>query len=151
MPFGSQKPDKQPEHEGDPANEEAMEDRQDADSADSDGSGPFPTDQPHANDQPQGENPDAMAFRPTFLNSDEPSERAPAAQEPKGDAFFISVARDDGIETHRFDGPSQAQAFVEQLLEEGVPQEEVTAFSGHRVALRVTHRPIVKLVAGPDD
>ena len=81
----------------------------------------------------------------------EGEEPAPVAQPPRGDAFFISVTKDDGAEIHRFESPSQAQTFVEQLLEEGVPQEEVTAFSGHRVALRVTHRPIVKLVAGPDD
>ncbi len=92
-----------------------------------------------------------MAFRPTFLDSDAPGERAPAAQPPKGDAFFVSVTKDGGTETHRFDGPSQAQTFVQQLLEEGVPQEEVTAFSGRRMALRVTRRPIVKLVTSQDD
>jgi hypothetical protein len=118
MPFGRGKSDKLPEHESDPANEEA---------------------------------PDAMAFRPTFLDSDTPGERAQAAPPPKGDAFFVSVTRDGGTETHRFDDPSQTQTFVEQLLEEGVPQEEVTAFSGHRMALRVTRRPIVKLVTGQDD
>ena len=118
MPLGLGKSNKQPEHESDPANEEA---------------------------------PDAMAFRPTFLDSDAPGERAPAAQPPKGDAFFVSVIRDGGTETHHFDGPSQAQTFVEQLLEEGVPQEEVTAFSGRRMALRVSRRPIVKLVTGQGD
>ncbi len=118
MPFGRGKSDKQPEHESDPAKEEA---------------------------------PDVMAFRPTFLDSDAPGERAPAAQPPKGDAFFVSVTRDGGTETHRFDGPSQAQTFVEQLLEEDVPQEEVTAFSGRRMALKVSRRPIVKLVTGQDD
>src|SRR4030042_105680 len=71
-------------------------------------------------------------------------EGAPEAQPPKGDAFFVSVTKDGGTETHRFDGPSQAQTFVEQLLEEGVPQEEVTAFSGRRMAVRGSHRPIVK-------
>jgi hypothetical protein len=141
MPLGLGKSDKQPEHESDPANEEAPHGRQGAGTAD----------QPHAEGQPQEEAPDAMAFRPTFLDSDAPGERAPAAQPPKGDAFFVSVTKDGGAETHRFDGPSQAQTFVEQLLEEGVPQEEVTAFSGRRMALRVTRRPIVKLVTSQDD
>ena len=141
MPLGRGKSDKQPEHESDPAKENAPHSRQ----------GTGTADQQHAGGQPQEEAPDAMAFRPTFLDSDAPSERAPAAQPPKGDAFFVSVTRDGGTETHRFDGPSQAQTFVEQLLEEGVPQEEVTAFSGRRMALRVTRRPIVKLVTSQDD
>jgi hypothetical protein len=151
MPFGLSKSDKQPEHESDPANEETLEDRQGAVAADTEGSGPFPVDQPDADGHPKEENPDAMAFRPAFLSSDAPGERAPAVQPPKGDAFFVSVSKDGGIETRRFDGPSQAQTFVEQLLEEGVPQEEVTAFSGRRVTLKVTRRPIVKLVTSQDD
>ncbi len=102
-------------------------------------------------DPAKEEAPDVMAFRPTFLDSDAPSERAPAAQPPKSDAFFVSVTKDGGTETHHFNGPSQAQTFVEQLLEEGVPQEEVTAFSGRRIALRVSRRPIVKLVTSQDD
>ncbi len=151
MPFGRGKSDKQPEHESDPAKEETLERSQGAGTADPESSGPFPADQPHAGGQPQEEAPNAMAFRPTFLDSDAPGERAPAAQPPKGDAFFVSVTKDGGTETHHFDGPSQAQTFVEQLLEEGVPQEEVTAFSGRRMALRVSRRPIVKLVTGQDD
>ncbi len=141
MPFSRGKSDKQPEHESDPANEEAPHGRQGAGTAD----------QPHAGGQPQEGAPDAMAFRPTFLDSDAPGERAPAAQPPKGDAFFVSVTRDGGTETHRFDGPSQAQTFVEQLLEEGVPQEEVTVFTGRRATLKVTHRPVVKLATSQDD
>jgi len=141
MPFGRGKLDKRPEHESDPANKEALEGSQGAGTAD----------QPHAGGQRQEEAPDAMAFRPAFLDSDAPSERPPGAQSPKGDAFCVSGTRDGVIETHRFDGPSQAQTFVEQLLEEGVPQEEVTVFSGRRVALRVTHQPIVKLVTSQDD
>jgi len=141
MPFGLGKSDKQPEHEGHPPTEEALRGSQGAGTADS----------PNPDGQPKEDTPDAMAFRPTFLDSDAPSERAPAAQPSTGDVFFVSVTRDGGIETHRFDDPSEAQAFVEQLLEEGVPQEEVTAFSGRRVSLRVTHRPTVKLVASQDD
>jgi hypothetical protein len=151
MPFGLHKSDKQPEHESNPAKEEALEDGQGANTAHAEGSGPSPTSQPQTGGQPQEEDRGAMAFRPTFLDSDTPSERAPAAQPPKGDAFFVSVTRDGGIQTHRFDGSSQAQTFVEQLLEEGVPQEEVTAFSGRQVALRVSHRPVVKLATSQDD
>ncbi len=151
MPFGLHKSDKQPEYESEPAKEKTLEDRESAGTAHAEGSGPPPTDQPQIGGQPQEETPDAMAFRPTFLDSDAPSERAPAAQPPKGDAFFVSVTRDDGIQTHRFDDSSQAQTFVEQLLEKGVPQDEVTAFSGHQVALRVSHRPVVKLATSQDD
>ena len=145
MPLGLDKSDKQPKHEGDPATEETLQGSQGAGSADP----PNPDDQPKG--QPKEDIPDAMAFRPAFLDSDTPSERAPTAQPPTDDIFFVSVTKDGGIETHRFDNPSEAQAFVEQLLEEGVPQEEVTAFSGRRVALKVTHRPTVKLVTGQDD
>jgi hypothetical protein len=151
MPFGIHKPDKQPENESDPAKEKAVEDRQDADTTDTEGSGSLPADQPRTDDQSQEESPGAMAFRPTFLDSDAPSERAPVAQQPKVDAFFVSVTKDDSVETHRFDGPSQVQTFIEQLLEEGVPQEEMAAFSGHRIALKVTHRPVVKLAVSQDD
>jgi hypothetical protein len=150
MPFGLGKSEKMPDHEGDPENEDAMENGQDATAVDTEDDDTFPTDDPPAAGQPQEESPSAMAFRPSFLDSDDPSERTPATPPPKGDAFFISVARDDDSEIHYFDGPSQAQMFVEQLLEEGVPEEDVTAFSGHRVSLKVTHRPVVKLVASQD-
>ncbi len=151
MPFGLHKSDKQSEHEDDPAKEEAVESEHDAGTADAEGSGPSPADQPRAEGQPQEENADAMAFRPAFLDSDTPSEPAPAAQPPKGDAFFVSLTRDGAIETHRFDGPSQAQTFIEQLLEEGVSQEEVNVFTGRQATVKVTHRPIVKLATSQDD
>lgn len=150
MPFGLGKSEKHPDYEGDPENEDALEGGQDATAADIEGDDPSPPDDPPAADQPQEESSSAMAFRPSFLDSDAPDERTPATQPPKGDAFFISVTRDDETEIHCFDGPSQAQTFVEQLLEEGVPEEEVTAFSGRRVTLRVTHRPVVKLVTSQD-
>lgn len=141
MPFGLGKSDKQPEHEDHPPTEEALPGSQ----------GAVTADPPNPADQPKEDTSDGMAFRPTFLDSDAPSEPAPAAQPAADDFFFVSVTRDGGSETHRFDDPSEAQAFVEQLLEEGVPQEEVAAFSGRRVTLRVTHRPTVKLVASQDD
>jgi hypothetical protein len=150
MPFGLGKPEKRPGEEIDPAAEETLEGNQGAPTADPDGSDPFPVDQPDAGRQPGG-GPDAMAFRPVFLDSETPREQGPAVHPPKGDAFFVSVTRDSETETHRFDEPSQAQTFVEHLLEEGVPQEEVTAFSGRRMALKVTHRPIVKLSTGQDE
>lgn len=154
MPFGLGKSDKQPEHDSHPANEEALVDRPDPTIADTEDSDAHAANQTPAEGQPQAEAPDAMAFRPAFLSSDAPterSERAPAVQPPKGDAFFVSVTRNGTVETHRFDGPSQAQTFVEQLLEEGVPQEEVTVFTGRRATLKVTHRPVVKLATSQDD
>ncbi len=144
MAFGLGKSEKQPEHEGDP------EDSPGGTAAHTEDGDPSPADESPAVRQPHEESRDAMAFRPSFLDSDTPGERAPATQPPKGDAFFISVAKNGEAEIHRFDGPSQAQTFVEQLLEDGVPQEEVTAFSARQVTLRVTHRPIVTLVTSQD-
>jgi hypothetical protein len=151
MPFGLHKSDKQPERESDPAKDEALESGQGVGAADAEGNGSSPADQLPAEGQPQEAAPNSKAFRPVFLDSDAPSERAPAVQPPKGDAFFVSVTRNGGTENHRFDGPSQAQTFVEQLLEEGVPQEEVTVFTGRRATLKVTHRPVVKLATSQDD
>ncbi len=147
MPFGLGKSDKQPEHEDHPPTEEALRESQGAITADP----PITADPANPADEPKEDTSEGMTFRPTFLDSDAPSEPAPAAQPPADDFFFVSVTRDGGSETRRFDDPSEAQAFVEQLLEEGVPQEEVAAFSGRRVALRITHRPTVKLVARQDD
>jgi hypothetical protein len=150
MPFGLGKPEKRPGEEIDPAEEETLEADQGAPAADPDGSDPLPVDQPDATRQPE-EAPGAMAFRPAFLDSGTPREQGPAVHPPKGDAFFVCVATDGETETHRFDEPTQAQTFVEHLLEEGVPQEEMTAFIGHRMALKVTHRPVVKLSTGQDE
>jgi hypothetical protein len=151
MPFGLGKSEKQPDQEGDPQNEDALEGALEATAVDTEDDDPSPAYDPPAAAQAQEENSGAMAFRPSFLDSDTPGERAPAAPQVGGDAFFISVARDDGSDIHCFDGPVQAQAFVEQLLEEGVPEENVTAFSGRRVSLKVTHRPVVKLVTSQDE
>lgn len=150
MPFGLGKPEKRPGEEIDPPAEEALEGNQGAPAADPDGGDSFPVDQPDAGRQREGA-PDAMAFRPAFLDSGTPREQEAAAHPPKGEAFFVSVTRDGETETHRFDEPSRAQTFVEQLLEEGVPEEEVSAFSGRRVALKITHRPVVRLATGQDE
>ncbi len=97
----------------------------------------------------------APTFRPDYLDEDAPRKGTAATtptREPlEGDTFFVSVTKQDGSETHRFEDPVEAQAFVEQLLEDGVSQEEVTAFSGRKLALAVSHRPIVKLVSGKGD
>ena len=94
----------------------------------------------------------APDLRPDYLDDDAPRKGAAAktraSQPPGGDTFFVSVNKKDGSETHRFEDPAAAQTFVEQLLEDGVPQEEVTAFSGRKLALAVTQRPIVKLMGG---
>lgn len=108
------------------------------------------TDAPAGNGQTEGEPYKRMSFRPDFLDDAAPSEGATTATAvrplPQGDAFFVSVARDGTTELHRFDSTVEAQAFVEEQLGDGVPQEDVTAFSGRRLAFNVSHRPIVKLV-----
>ena len=97
----------------------------------------------------------APTFRPDYLDEDASRKgtaaTTPAREPPDGDTFFVSVTKQDGSETHRFEDPIEAQAFVEQLLEDGVPQEEVTAFSGRKLALAVSHRPIVKLLSSQED
>lgn len=97
----------------------------------------------------------APEFRPDYLDEDAPRKvtaaTTPAREPPQGDTFFVSVTKQDGIETHRFEDPIKAQGFVEQLLEDGLPQEEVTAFSGRKLALAVSHRPIVKLLSSQED
>ena len=93
-----------------------------------------------------------MSFRPDYLDDTAPVEQAPATAVaeakplPHGDAFFVSVTRDGAAEIHRFDSAIEAQDFVEQQLEDGVGQDDVTAFSGRRLAFNVSHRPIVKLL-----
>jgi len=94
-------------------------------------------------------------FRPNYLEEDAPRKATatttPAREPLEGDTFFVSVTKQSGSETHRFENPIEAQTFVEQLLEDGVPQEEVTAFSGRKLALAVSHRPIVKLLSNQED
>ncbi len=103
-------------------------------------------------DQAEEETPQrAPVFRPTFLDQETPGPGAAATETatppPEGDTFFVSVTRDGGAETRRFDNATEVQTFVEELLEADVPQEDVTAFSGHRLALKIRHRPVVKLFA----
>ena len=93
-----------------------------------------------------------MSFRPDYLDDTAPHEGATATAVaevrplPQGDAFFVSVTRDGVPDLHRFDSAAEAQAFIEEQLGEGVQQEDVSAFSGHRLAFNVSHRPIVKLL-----
>lgn len=92
-----------------------------------------------------------MSFRPAFLDDETPQaagKGAAAPPAPDGDAFFVSVSRGGQTELHRFDNPREAQGFVEEMLAAGIPQDEVTAFSGRRLALMVSHRPVVKLLGG---
>ncbi len=109
-------------------------------------------DAPATDDEAEEETPRrAPVFRPTFLDEETPGPDTAATETatppPEGDTFFVSVTRDGGAETHRFDNATEVQAFVEELLEADVPQEDVTAFSGRRLALKVRHRPVVKLFA----
>jgi len=83
------------------------------------------------------------SFRPDFLDKDAPqaAPRAAAA----GAVFFVSVAKEGGDEVYRFDDAVTTQTFVEQLLEQGVAAEDVSAFAGRRLDFKVSHRPVVSL------
>ncbi|MBF8286761.1 MAG: hypothetical protein HW393_575 [Dehalococcoidia bacterium] len=155
MPFGSSKSAR-------PEDEEAVQqetldgdDEVSEDAGDGAGdAGPQETDAPANNGQTEAEPYKRMSFRPDFLDDAAPSEGATTATAvrplPQGDAFFVSVTRDGATEIHRFDRAAEAQAFVEEQLGDGVPQEDVTAFSGRRLAFNVSHRPIVKLFTQED-
>jgi hypothetical protein len=155
MPFGLGKSEKRTEDE-DMAPKRTAEDSEVAPATGSDngaqkGDSPTTAEAPATEDQAKtGKEYRTPVFRPDYLDEDASREGAAAttpAREPlEGDTFFVSVTKQDGSETHRFEDPAEAQAFVEQLLEDGVPQEEVAAFSGRKLALAVSHRPIVKLM-----
>jgi hypothetical protein len=99
----------------------------------------------------QGEDGGRPSFRPDFLDENGPGQAtataAPLSSRVKGDVIFVSVAKEGGAEVHRFDDATEAQTFVEQLLEEGVAPEEVTAHSGFKLEFKVRHRPVVRLVS----
>jgi len=107
---------------------------------------------PAGNGQTEGAPYKRMSFRPDYLDDTAPHEGAAATAVaevrplPQGDAFFVSVTRDGVSDLHRFDSATEAQAFVEEQLGDGVQQGDVTAFSGRRLAFNVSHRPIVKLL-----
>ena len=155
MPFGLSESTR-PEDE-DAVQQENLDgdDEASADAGDGAGdAGPQETDAPAGNGQTEGEPYKRMSFRPDFLDDAAPSEGATTATAvrplPQGDAFFVSVTRDGATELHRFDSTVEAQTFVEEQLGDGVPQEDVTAFSGRRLAFNVSHRPIVKLFTQED-
>ncbi len=102
---------------------------------------------PAAEDEAQGGSQRLPSFRRDFLDESAPDERAapPPPPPPEGDVFFVAVTGDGMAEVHHFDHPAEAQAFIEQLLQEDVPEEKVAAFSGRRLSLMVSHRPVVKL------
>ena len=153
MPFGSSKSAR-------PEDEDAMqqdtsdgnvEETADAGEGAGDG-GAQETSALAGNGQTEGEPYKRMSFRPDYLDDTAPHEGAPATAVadvrplPQGDAFFVSVTRDGVSDLHRFDSATEAQAFVEEQLGDGVQQDDVTAFSGRRLAFNVSHRPIVKLL-----
>lgn len=160
MPFGLGKSEKRTEDE-DMASKRIAEDSEVAPTTGSDnGAGedasPATAGPPATEDQAKTDKEfRAPKFRPDYLDEDVSRESAaantPARKPPEGDTFFVSVTKQNGSETHRFENPIEAQTFVEQLLEDGVPQEEVAAFSGRKLALTVSHRPIVKLVGSKGD
>ena len=160
MPFGLGKSEKRTEDE-DMAPKRSSEDSEGAPTIGSDiGAGvrasPATAGPPATGDQAKGDNVSRPPeLRPDYLDEDASRESAaatpPARMPPEGDTFFVSVTKQSGSETHRFENSIEAQTFVEQLLEDGIPQEEVTAFSGRKLALAVSHRPIVKLVGSKGD
>ena len=150
MPFGLSESTR-PEDE-DAVQQETLngEDEESANAGEGAGDGDAQeTSAPANNGQTEAKPYKRMSFRPDFLDDAAPSEGATTATAvrplPQGDAFFVSVTRDGATELHRFDSAVEAQAFVEEQLGDGVPQEDVTAFSGRRLAFNVSHRPIVKL------
>ncbi len=146
MPFSLAKSDKHSKNEKETA-KDADKEIEDGDAAVAD---------PPATDGQAEETPyRPPTLRPDFLDEETPGPGAAttetATPPPEGDAFFVSVTRDGGAETHRFDHATEVQTFVEELLEADVPQEDVTAFSAHRLALKVRHRPVVKLFAHEEE
>jgi hypothetical protein len=153
MGFGLGKSEKRLEDEGEAALEETLEGSDDVPAPDSEheaesGGSPI-ADAPAAEAQTKESaayRPEA--FRPSFLEDEAPRDATVAASPPpppSGDTFFVSVTRQETTEIRRFDSPAEAQTFVEHLLEEGLPEEEVAAFSGQRLSFKVSHRPVVKL------
>ncbi len=89
-------------------------------------------------------------FRPSFLDTEE--RPVPETQpRPQADVFFVEVTSNGTSETHRFDQAEEAQSFLEDLLNQGTPENEVAAFSGHRLAMKVSFRPVVHLNAGEEE
>ncbi len=160
MPFGLGKSDKPPEDEGATV-EETLESSVATPSAGSDngaevGASSAIAEALAADDQAEtGKAYRPPTFRPDYLDEDAGREGAAASasagEPPRGDTFFVSVVKQDGCEVHRFDDPAEAQAFVEELLEKEVPEEEIAAFSGRRLSLKVSRRPIVKLSSDQED
>lgn len=159
MAFGLGKPEKRPEDEGETIPEKALEGSEDAPAVDSQDEGKNDSsfaDSPAIEAQTRESAPRRpIAFRPAFLDEDQRGEGAPAtspaAESPEGDTFFVSVTQDGNIEVHRFDDPSSAQSFVEESLDKGISEEHMTAFSGRKLALKVTRRPVVTLVSSQED
>ncbi len=150
MPLRLGKSEKQPKDE-DAAVEENLEGSEVPPSGNSDnsvhgGDSVATTTAPAAEDEAQGGRQRLPTFRRAFLDEAAPDEgAAPPPPPPEGDAFFVAVTGNGKAEVHRFDHPAEAQAFIEQLLQKDVPEDEVAAFSGRRLSLVVSHRPVVKL------
>jgi hypothetical protein len=154
MAFGLGKSEKRTEDESETVPDETLEGSEDM-------SEPNSHREAENGDSPEAGSPAAEAqtkesaeyrpdtFRPTFLDESKPSDStaasSPPTRQPQGDAFFVSITRQDTTEIHGFDTSSEAQAFLEKLLDEDVSEEQVTAFSGYKLAFKVSHRPIVKL------
>ena len=154
MAFGLGKSEKRTEDESETVPDETLEGSGDVPAPDSEHeaeNGDSPVADPAAANARAQESTEYRpeTFRPTFLDESKPGDSAATSasptRPPQGDTFFVSVTRKDMTEIHRFDSPPEAQTFLEKLLEEGVPEDQVTAYSGHKLTFKVSHRPIVKL------
>ena len=153
MPFGSSK-SAHPEDED--AIQQDTSGRNVEESENASEGGGEETSAPAGNGQTEAAPYKRMSFRPDYLDDTAPREEATATAvaemraPPRGDAFFVSVTRDGVPDLRRFDSAAEAQAFVEEQLGEGVQQDDISAFGGHRLAFNVSHRPIVKLFTQED-
>ena len=141
MPFGLKKTEKRSEDEEHSQHESPTDIGDDTAGA------------PADDNRPEGDAAyQPMAFRPSFLDDSQPGSdtlaTVPATAALEGDAVFVSVAEDGQAQVHYFDGPAAAQKFVEEILAAGTPEESVTVFIGQRLALKVSHRPVVSLASG---
>lgn len=158
MPFGLGKSETRPE-EDDVGKDEPFEGSEDTPvSSDDNGAevdGSAVAEAIETDVQTEAGNSHRPVFRPDYLDEDvarvDAAVAAPTRKLPEGDTFFVSVMKQDGSEIHRFDDVAEVQGFIEGLLGEGVPEDEVAAYRGSKLALEVAHRPVVKLLSDQED
>lgn len=68
-----------------------------------------------------------------------------------GARTIILISDDDGsgrIQLLEFANGHEAEAHLEQLIADGVPQEAIRAFNAVEMQMQVSHRPVVSLSGG---